>query len=226
MNNQTRQELFLEMMEQALSGQPLNESYEDLDEAMAIYEAVEQFFVENYRYLTIEEEVVAVVRGIDVNEELVDVMVDLLLDESIGSAIATVVHGIGQRRAEKKAAKASADAEQKTSIANKAAARAGGAALKAKKAEKSQNSLVGRFKAAYAQGRADKARGIAKKTYAQGAAARKHSAQSSQVLAAKQQKRASLAHHIDTSIQKAKDVVKSGVKSATSKFGHALGRFV
>lgn len=226
MNKQSRQELFLDMMEETFKDQPINESYQDFDEALAIYEAVEEFFVENYRHLTIEEEVVAVVRGIDVNEELVDVIVELMLDESIGSAIATVVHGIGQYRAQKKADKAGAEAERKTSIAGKAAARAGGAALKAKKAEKSQNSLVGRFKAAHAQGRADKARNVAKKTYAQGAAARSRAAQSSQTLAAKQQKRAGLASTFDTKIQKAKDAVKSGVKTAASKVGHALGRFL
>ncbi len=90
MNIDDRQQLFLDIMEELFSDYPLNESVEtDLDVSMAIYDTMEQFFVENYRYLTVEQQVYAVVKNVDVNEDLVDIMTMSLLDETIGSAIAT-----------------------------------------------------------------------------------------------------------------------------------------
>lgn len=224
MNIEQRQALFLEMMEEISKDQPINEAVEYFDEAVAIYEAVEEFFVENFRALTIEEQVVAVVRGIEVNEDLYDVLAGAMLEESIGTAIATVVHGIGQRRAEKKAAAAEKDYQKKSEVAHQAGSLAAKRTLATKQADKSnKGTVVGTFKAAYARARSDKQYNkylAAKKAKADADVASQTAQKGAE---AKQQKRADLASKIDTGVAKAKEAVKSGMKKAAGFLGRKIG---
>lgn len=225
MNNEQLQELFYEIMEEALKEQPINESEEFLDEAAVLYEALESFFVENYRHLDVTESVVAVVRGINVNEELYDVMSEALLDESIGTAVATVVHAIGQRRAAKKAAAADSAAQKASDVAHNKGVKAAARTLATKKADKSNTgSAVGTFKSAFARARSDRAYADYKKAKDTKAAAQQHATTSQATLQAKQQKRADLATKIDSKVQSAKEKIKSGVKKAAGFAGRMLGK--
>lgn len=224
MNKEMRQELFFDMMEEVMKDQPINESADYLDEAIAIYEAVEEFFVENFRALTIEEQVVAVVRGIEVNEELYDILAGALLDESIGSAVATAVHAIGQRRAQMKAAKAEKEYQKKSEIAHKTGALAAKRTLATKQADKANTGSVGgAFKAAFARARSDKQynKYLAAKKAKADADVKSQTAQKG--VEAKAQKRVDLAQRIDTKVSKAKEAVKSGVKKAAGFLGRKLG---
>lgn len=226
MNKQTRQELFYEIMEECMDQQPFNETVEYLDEAVAIYEAVEEFFVEHYRHLTIEEQALAVIRRVDVNEELIGVMVEALMDESIGTAVATVVHSISQRRAEKKAAAAEKEYQRKADVAHKTGALAAKRTLETKKADKANTgSVIGTFKSAFARARSDKQynKYLAAKKDKADADVKSQTAQKHAEL--KQQKRADLATKIDTGISKAKDAAKAGVKKAAGFIGRKVGSF-
>jgi len=220
-----KQDLFFELASEISEEYTINESEEYLEEALSIYEALEEFFVENYHYLSIEEQSYAVMRGIDVNEDVVDILMYALLDESIGSAIATAVYGIGQKVAQVKSNMAARNAEKKTNVATKTAARAGGMVMKAKSAEKkNNNSLSGQFKASFARARAEKVQQKAKTAYAKGAQARNTAQSSADALAAKQKKRQDLASKIDTKVSNAKTAVKSGVKKAVGVLGRVAGR--
>lgn len=220
MNIEQRQELFFEMMQEAVQGQPINESADYFEEAVAIYEAVEEFFVVNFRQLTIEEQVVAVVRKIEVNEDLYDVIADAMLDESIGTAIATVVHGIGQRRAQNKAKAAETDFQKKSEKAHQTGSLAAKRTLATKQADKANTgSALGTFKAAFARARSDKQYGkymAAKKDKAD-ADIKSQTAQKN--LEAKQKKRADLGARIDAGI-------KSGMKKAAGFVGRMAGKLV
>lgn len=209
--------LFYEMVSEAIGAESINESAEDIEECLAVYEVLEEVFVNNYREPTIDESVVAVVRGYDNNDLLIESIAEVMLDESIGSAIATAVHGIGQRIAAHKAKSAQSNLQHKIGVATKTAAKAGGAAMKAKKAK-------GQFASAFAQGRAQGARDKAKKAAAARTTAKAASDTATHNLAAKQQKRTDLAKKIDTKISNARSAIKSGVHKATSVVGRLVGR--
>jgi hypothetical protein len=219
--------LFYDIMEECVADGLLVESAEqDFDSSFAVYEALEEIFIENYKPVTLEESILAVVtKAGDPNEELIEAITEALLDESVGSAVATAVHGIGSRIAAYKAGKAQAVANKRTAVQNRATAMAGAAAVKAKSAaRKSSGGLVGTFKAAVAQGKAEKSKGIAKRAYAAGSEAREKSQAASAALAAKEQKRKDLAQKIDTKIGAAKQAFQSGTRKAASVLGKFIGR--
>ena len=227
MNIDDRQQLFLDIMEELFSDYPLNESVEtDLDVSMAIYDTMEQFFVENYRYLTVEQQVYAVVKNVDVNEDLVDIMTMSLLDETIGSAIATVVHAIGQHRAAKKAQSAEADFQKKSSLAKqKGAVFAQRQNTAQRVARTSKNpSVVNAFKKSYTRARADKALGKLKTAQQQKSDADIKSQTAQHQLDKKKQQRQDLATKIDISIRKTKEAVRSGVHKIAGGVGRFLGK--
>jgi len=227
MNNTLKQTIFYDLMQDVAKDYVVTESIDDSDYSAAIYEAIEEFFVENYKHLTLEEQSYSVLSGQNVNEELFDVLAEITLDESIGSAIATAVHGIGQKLSQRRAERDTATAAAKTSMATKLASKSGLAAQRANRAEKSAgNSVVGSLKSSFQRARAEKSQERAKKAYAVGSAARQKSQMSTQSLAAKQQKRADLATKIDTKISNAKKAVHSGLKKAAGFAGRIAGRLV
>lgn len=220
--------LFYEIMEECVSDGLLVEStVQDFDSSFAIYEVLEEIFIENYKPVTIEESVMAIfTQTKDPNEALIEAITEALLDESIGSAVATAVHGLGHRIAAYKAGKAQAAEKMRTAAQNKAVSAAGAAASRAKSVEKkSSGGIKGAFKTAVAQGRAEKAKGVAKKAYAAGMAARQKAKEAEETLSAKEKKRTELASKIDTRVGAAKQAVQSGAKKVAGAVGRFIGRF-
>lgn len=227
MNKDQMQDLFFDMMEEVFQDQPINESVEDLDEATAIYEAVEEFFVEHYRTLTIEEQIVATVRRIDVNEDLNTILIDTLLDESIGTAVATAVHAIGQKRAELKAKMAANSAQKASEKAHQTGSLAAKRTLATKQADKAQKqkpSAVGAFKAAFTRARSDKQYAKYQEAGKKKSEAIGKSAAAQTNVQQKQQKRADLAQRVDAKVAAAKQKVKSGLHKAASFVGRVAGK--
>lgn len=220
--------LFYEIMEECVSDGLLVEStIQDFDTSFAIYEVLEEIFIENYKPATLEESVMAIfTQTKDPNEDLVEAISQALLDESIGSAVATAVHGLGHRIAAYRAGKAQAASEKRTDIQKKAVSAAGAAATRAKAIEKkSPGGIKGAFKTAVAQGRAEKAKGVAKKAYAAGVQARNKAEKTAETLSAKDEKRKNLAAKIDTKVGAAKQAVQSGAKKVAGAVGRFIGRF-
>ena len=221
------QTVFFEMMEEVALDFPIAEAVADeqLDEASVIYEAVEQFFTEHYKHLTLDQTIAAAVRGDRTNEQLVEIIAELMIDESIGSAIATVVHGIGQRRLQSKADKAQSVADKKAAIAKQKGSKAAAATLATKKADKSNNGSVRDiFRAAYRRAKSDKAF----KAYQKAGDARVNawdkSMHANQAVQNKQAQRDALAAKVDDKVRVAKDAVKNGIRKAAGFAGRMLGK--
>lgn len=230
MTNDQLQIMFYEMMESISDRYSIVESAEELDEAVAVYEALEAVFVNNYRTLSIEESVVAVVRGIDVNESLMEVLAGAIeCDESVGTAVASVVHAIGQKRAEwkaEKARKASMMATDKAHEVGSLAAKRTMATKAADKAHAASPTAASAFKAAFSRARSDKQYNKYLQAKQQKAVAATKAQSAQQGAEAKAQKRADLAAKIDTGINKAKERVKAGVRNAAGVVGRLAGKLM
>ena len=63
-----------------------------------------QYFVEQYKEPSLEENINEAMTGYDINEELyLEIIETILLDESIGGFLAGAVHGVGNYLANRKA---------------------------------------------------------------------------------------------------------------------------
>ena len=102
----SREELFYELIEFIVTEHyEFDPDYEITDEDAAITEGVMQYFVEQYKEPSLQENINEAVTGFNINEELyLDIIETILLDESIGSFIAGAVHGAGNFLANQKAA--------------------------------------------------------------------------------------------------------------------------
>ena len=104
----TREELFYELIEFIVNeAYEFDEDYEITDEDAAVTEGVMQYFVENYKEPSLQENINEAMTGCNINEELyIDIMEAIILDESLGGFIAGAVHGAGNFLANQKAAHA------------------------------------------------------------------------------------------------------------------------
>src|ERR1035437_2283804 len=92
-----REELFYELVEFLV-----NETYEkDLDYVMteedeAVTLSAMEYFIENFKEPTLQENIACAMGGVDINEELyLEFIETIILDETIGGFIAGAVHGVG-----------------------------------------------------------------------------------------------------------------------------------
>lgn len=215
---QSREEKFIELLD--LMGEELyesiDESYELTEEDQEVAAIMMEYFVENYKDYSLREAAMVSLTGVDPNAELVESFINLALDESIGQVVANVVHGVHNwltKHNEKNAAAAHA-AAKKHQEGRKAKMVA---AQKATKGTTGMKAIFKKNKAETAEKKHDKA---VDRTVA---ASNKHAA-------AKKEHEASVKKHtdlknkIDSHIAKAKEKIKSSVKSGAERVVAAAGR--
>lgn len=200
------------------------DDYEASEEDLYIASLLMEYFIENYKSITIDESLDYVFNDIDPNSELYLEIEDAILDEAIGKYVAGAVHGlrtmaakVGKKFAQRKASKAkmaASMAKQKATAASKAA----------KETEKTAKGITGTVKTSFAKARAEKLtqKASAASLKASQAATEREAAASRAKSA--QAKQRGLATRIDTGISNIKKRVTGAIKAGAARVGAAAGR--
>lgn len=224
-----RELAFFDLLETVISQKyDIPEDYEMTEADAYITSIVLEYFIENYKELSINEETLVGQYNIDINQPLYDEIVEMMLDEGVGKFIAGAYHaakGVVDK-AKYNFAKGYASAlKQKQSSAKKSLDTAKKASTKAA----SMGGAKGAFMQGLTKSRAEKAMKKfekAQKAHGSAAATRdmlKNPLKKSN--AAKEQDKAKLASKIDTGISNIKKKASEKVKSGISRLGSAIGRF-
>jgi hypothetical protein len=204
-----REELFIELMEMIAEDlyEESEADYEMTQEDMDTANAMMEYFVENFKELSLQESAAYAMSNIDPNQELIEEFIEAVLDESIGGAVAGAVHGIRNLVSKYRAGSA-----------QKNYAKASGKQFKlydkmqaAKKSAKGSTGMVGAYRKA-------KAGAIEKRRTA---AFQKMNAAHDKMRAAQQKHAAGVAKQAGL-----KNKIDTAVRSAGERLAGAAGRLV
>lgn len=208
-----REELFYDIVQFLV-----NETYElDVDYIMseedeAVTLCMMEYFVDNFKEASLQENIESIMTGVDINEglylELIEVIV---LDETIGGFVAGAVHGIGNMLIKRKAEKETSKSKNLTKNMYKA-----NADVKAHKAS-GNSGVLHNIKGAFLAAKAAKTK---ERESAQNAVARSANSE----LRNKNKARTGLANKIDNGIQAARNKVKSVAIGTAGKLATVAGR--
>jgi len=220
-----REELFLALIEDITAEHyDVTEDHIASEEELYVTSIIMEYFVEEYKKLSINESALFSTYGIDPNIDLYFELEEILLDESIGSMVAGAVHGmgglvakVGKKMAQSKAATAKAKASA-------AKAKATAAAKTASQTAKNKSGLIGSIKAGFHKAKAEKLAGQAEKAKLAASKAATDRDAAANKSKAVQTRRARLASKIDTGLSNIKNKVSSAVRSGAERMGAVAGR--
>ena len=219
------EDLFIALVESISNDHyDMDESYEMTEEDAYMTSILMDYFVENYKHLTLKESAYQALTGVDINEDLFNEVIELMLDESIGTFVAGAAHGIRNLLSKGALNKSNT----KLNSARKSAERAGNVALQAKdnyvKINSNRTSPVGRIKASFSKAKMDKTKEKSDTALAQRKSAFDDKISTLNTHNANVANTAGLANKIDTGITNVKNKISGAINTGAHKLGSVAGR--
>lgn len=228
------QELFYQLVDKFVDEHyEIDEDYQPTDEDNFIFMEMMDYFVENYKVPTLQEEALEYITGYDMNTGLYEELMENLLDESVGTFVAGAVHGIrntlsgiaAERAKEQKAKTKKAFAKHTVNPGGKSKP-----VLKADAAQKEHDKkdfgsgAYSDAKKAFGQAKLDAQKQRALKAQQ----AMKNAETKRKSTLGKHQsnvaKTGQLANKIDTGIKNVKNKAKQAISAGASRIGGFLGK--